>query len=338
MADASTARSVTSFFSSHGLTEKDRLACDLSAQALFPNENITPAPTQGCCSYTVLAGDRQIVQFRPRKYQLDPVVIRAAKEVYSDYAPSIHFVGEINPSGLLMYTMEKIPGISYKEYRSTKIDLTQEQTWNNQVQIIEDFAHFLVRSWHHRAEESPARGKVGSTIAARLHQLTQELPLRLRPSALAALKQIRKLDALPWVLTHGDIVPSNIMVDPTSSRLTGFVDWAEAEVLPFGLCLYGLEELLGFMTSMGWMYCHRSECLRSKFWRKLLAEIPDLAGSLQALDALSIARNIGVLLWHGFAWDDGAIDRVVRDGYDEEEICRLDAFLEYGSMCGIPKL
>lgn len=337
MADASTAQRITSFFSSHGLTAKDRLDCNISAQALFPNEEITPALTQGYCSYTVLAGDGQIVQFRPRKYQLDPAVIKAAKKVYSDYAPSIHFVGEMKPSGLLMYTMEKLPGISYKEYRSRETDLVQEQSWDNHIQIIEDFALFLARSWHHRAE-LPPRGKVGSTIAVRLHQLTQELPHRFRPGALSTLKQICRLNVLPWVLTHGDIVTSNIMVDPISSHLTGLVDWAEAEVLPFGLCLYGLEELLGFMTSTGWTYCNRSECLRAKFWRKLLAEIPDLNGNRQALDALGTARDTGVLLWHGFAWDDGAIDRVVKDGHDDEEICRLDAFLECGSRSGILEL
>ena len=81
---------------------------------------------------------------------------------------------------------------------------------------------------------------VGSTIAAGLQRLTQELPHRFRSRARSASKQIGKVDALPWVLTHGDVVPSNIMVEPTTCRLTGFVDWAEAEVLPFGLCLYGL--------------------------------------------------------------------------------------------------
>lgn len=338
MADASTAETITSFFISHGLTEKDRLDCNVSAQALFPNEAIIPAPTQGYCSYTVLVGGSQIVQFRPRKYQLDPTVITAAKKVFADYAPSIHFVGAMTPSGLLMYTMDKLPGISYKEYRASETDLVaQNQTWNNHVQIVEDFALFLARSWNHRAD-LPGCGKVGSSITVRLQQLTQELPHRFRPRALSALKQIRHLDALPWVLTHGDIVPSNIMVNPASGRLTGLVDWAEAEVLPFGLSLYGLEELLGFVAATGWTYCNGSERLRAHFWRKLLAAIPELEGNLQSLDALGTARDIGVLLWHGFAWDDGAIDRVVRDGQDDEEICRLDAFLGYGSRSGLPKL
>ncbi len=136
--------------------------------------------------------------------------------------------------------------------------------------------------------------------------------------------------ALPWLLTHGDLVPLNMMVDPTSNRLTRLVDWAGTEVevlLPFALCLYGLEKRLGFTTSTEWTYCNRSECFRADFW-------PDLGGVLQALDAPETARDIGELLWHGFAWDDGAIHRVVKDGHDDEEVCRLDAFLEYGSRSG----
>ena len=92
------------------------------------------------------------------------------------------------------------------------------------------------------------------------------------------------------------------------------------------------------MTPTGWTYCARSECFRAKFWRKLLADIPELDGDLQARDALGTVRDIGVLLWHGFVWDDGAIDRVVKDGHDDEDICRLDAFLEYGSSSRVLKL
>lgn len=107
------------------------------------------------------------------------------------------------------------------------------------MRIIPDFARFLAGSWHHRAEV-PSGTKVGSTGAVRSHQLTQELPT-------------------------SPCRPPNIMVGPRSSWLTILVDWTGTEVevlLPLGLCLYGLEELLGCVTSMGWTYCDRSECLR----------------------------------------------------------------------------
>ena len=43
----------------------------------------------------------------------------------------------------------------------------------------------------------------------------------------------------------------NILVSPITGRITGIIDWAEAKVLPFGLALYGLENLLGYMGPGG---------------------------------------------------------------------------------------
>jgi hypothetical protein len=43
--------------------------------------------------------------------------------------------------------------------------------------------------------------------------------------------------------------------------------------------------------------------------------------------AVELARDVGVLLWHGLAWDDGRIDRVVEPGKDENELAHLNAFL-----------
>ncbi len=325
MADAASTQRIETFFLTHGLTENDRLECDAVAQGLHQNEHIVPALSQGCCSYTVLVGDRQIIQFRPQKYQLDIPVMEAVKKVFSNYAPLTKLEVDAKVPRLLMYTMERLQGISYDSYRGIEMGLGSEQAWSNHIRLIEDFAVFLAKSWHHDAD-LPSRSKVGSSIAARLYRLTQELPHRFRSEAVSVLEQLHKLDVLPWVLTHGDVIPSNIMVDPSTGHLTGFVDWAEAEVLPFGMCLYGLEELLGSMTVTGWTYRDRSEWLRSRFWQRLLVEIPDLDGDVEMLDAVTVARDVGVLLWHGFAWDDGAINRVVEDGRDEE-IRRLDAFL-----------
>jgi hypothetical protein len=41
-----------------------------------------------------------------------------------------------------------------------------------------------------------------------------------------------------------------------------------------------------------------------------------------------LAKTIGTLLWYGFAWDEGAIDRVVNTERDVEEFVYLDAFLD----------
>jgi hypothetical protein len=117
------------------------------------------------------------------------------------------------------------------------------------------------------------------------------------------------------------------MVDPSTGRLTGFVDWAEAELLPFGICLYGLEEILGEMTPDGFQYCPDASDLREIFWAELAEKIPEMRESA-VVEAVKLSRDLGVLLWHGIAFDNGAIDRVVQEGRDIDEIHRLHAFLD----------
>jgi len=135
---------------------------------------------------------------------------------------------------------------------------------------------------------------------------------------------VQEITSLPWVLTHGDLVPGNIMLSPSSGHLTGLVDWAEAEVLPFGLCLYGLEEILGEMTESGWRYHPEAKRLTEVFWAQLRKGIGDVKRKRMKIES---ARKAGILLWWGIAWDDGRIDRVVEDGRDGVEVARLDAFL-----------
>ncbi|KAK8850934.1 Tudor domain-containing protein 15 [Apiospora arundinis] len=86
-----------------------------------------------------------------------------------------------------------------------------------------------------------------------LRRLAESLP----PGCLATVLQVCEAlpsvsSRLPFVLTHGDISESNILVDPDDGRITGIIDWAEAEVSPFGLALWGLESILGYMNPEGW--------------------------------------------------------------------------------------
>jgi hypothetical protein len=170
-------------------------------------------------------------------------------------------------------------------------------------------------------------GIIGKSIASRLKSLSTELPVRFQSAARRIIRELRYIEALPWVLTHGDIVAGNVMVEPSSGHLVGLVDWAEAEYLPFGVSFYGLEEFLGETSPTGFQYYRDASDLRSVFWAELKKQIPEL-GQREILKAVELARDLGVLLWHGIAFDNGAISRVVQEGKDVEEIYRLDAFLD----------
>jgi hypothetical protein len=39
---------------------------------------------------------------------------------------------------------------------------------------------------------------------------------------------------------------------------------------------------------------------------------------------------VGVLLWYGFAWDEGRVERVVSEGRDGVEVACLRAFMRVG--------
>jgi len=318
--------SIRDFFLRSGLSSAGSDECHDFLSIYFPGKKIEPARSQGFCSYTVLVGPETIVQFRPPPYQLDVQITAAARRVYKSYAPLTIYMSTLESTGLLVYAMDKMHGISYKDFRATESTMGQAKAFECRKRLCEDFAIFLARSWRTRNSEHLPLGKVGSSLETRLRRLSTELPLRFRPVALRLLRNVNSILDLPWVFTHGDIVAGNIMLDPNNGHLSGFVDWAEAEVLPFGICLYGLEELLGQMTSAGFVRHPHQQALRELFWRRLRSEIPEVDDE-QVLHKIRLARDFGVLLWHGFAWDDGAIDRVVKEGKDVEDIRYLQAFL-----------
>ena len=127
------------------------------------------------------------------------------------------------------------------------------------------------------------------------------------------------------------MVTSNFMVDPDSFALAGMVDWAEADVLPFGTCFYGLEHLLGYLASTAtaryeYRYYTWSDALRQIFWRKLVDMVPTLVDA-RLLNAVILAKRVGTLLWFGFAWENSAVSRVVDCDRDPVEVQCLELFL-----------
>jgi hypothetical protein len=318
---AEISKSIDDFFIRCNLSPETRLDCHAFLEALYPGQPIEPTHTQGYCSYTVTVNEH-IVQFRPSCYSLDLRVTDAAREVHNSLAPATIYLGVLEHSGLLAYRMEKLQGISYKAFRSKYgSDVSAVR-----MTVCEDLASFMAQSWLASRNSNLVRGKIGKSIRSRLTLLEEQLPVRFRHVARDLWSKIDAIEALPLVLTHGDLVPSNILLDPDTGHLLGIVDWAEAEELPFGTCLYGLDEILGYVSDGRFVYHSDAEQARNAFWRRLKAEIPELAHT-DIMRAVLLARDLGILLWHGFAFDDGAIDRVVQEGRDDEEICYLDALL-----------
>ncbi len=288
--------------------------------------------------------------------------------MYGNLAPDTRLIGSLDCGkgswsgelaarrSLYVYSMSRIPGFSLAECRikSGEPGSTRLASLRCRESLVREFARFLSRAWKARRlasdrELSRLKGRVGSSLRWRLEAMQRDLPQRFRPIVERVLVALPKIEELPWILTHGDVVPSNIMVEPESSsssldesqglRLTGLLDWAEAEYLPFGVALYGAEELFG-QTEVLWdgvgpypprgsrfVYFDDSSALRAAFWLELEEEVPELVQDCKLREAVETARLLGILLWHGIAFDGGRLSRVVSEGVDDEEIQRLDLFL-----------
>ncbi|KAK4123741.1 hypothetical protein N657DRAFT_618768, partial [Parathielavia appendiculata] len=188
------------------------------------------------------------------------------------------------------------------------------------------------------------RRRVGSTLRERMQWMRRALPTRFSAVVEEVWDAMDEIERrLPWVLTHGDLGAGNVLVDLVDDdagnnnnkrlvRLKGLVDWAEGEWLPFGVGLYGLEEILGRRVDNGngrarFEYYPCAERLREVFWQELVAEVPELGVDRELRARVEKARLLGLLLWHGIAFDDGALNRVVEPGVDDEELHKLDLFL-----------
>ncbi|ROW04654.1 hypothetical protein VPNG_07446 [Cytospora leucostoma] len=248
-------------------------------------------------------------------------------------------------SSFHVYCMTRIPGVSLAEVLvSSSMKSPRSPTpcrlRQQRETIVENFADFIAVGWKSaRPASDPIVsslcGRVGCSIRWRLEVMSAHLPRRFRSAVREALDRLGEIESLPWALTHGDVRPANMMMmsPPQDSAgvlsVSGFLDWAEAEYLPLGTGLYGLEELLGENGVDGrFSYYMEADDLREVFWSRLAAELPgiNIQNGTHYRDVIGAAHILGVLLWHGIAFDNGRLNRVVEEGKDDSEIWRLDIF------------
>ncbi|KAF2241293.1 hypothetical protein BU26DRAFT_469500 [Trematosphaeria pertusa] len=377
----------TSFWERMGLQETDRNVCARVVEERYPGCIVAEFKDQGYCSFTLLVSRpgpqdsathsdgpqdddssnsplreesaSSIVQIRPSQHCLDLRILRAAKETYGAFAPTIRSLTVHLPGRLQAFEMDRLQGTPFSRLRPHS-PTPGPATRQKQQNLVASFATFVACAWPSPQstpprirEDSPifdgpawlaqCTGKVGAEILPKLEKLARELPDgALRERAKETLKSLMSIRDFPVVLCHGDLIPSNILVDEETWRIAGMVDWAEAEWLPFGTCLYGLEHLLGYpsryclaseslgtvaRTRLKWWYYGNADELRMFFWERLVEERP---GMRVRLGDVGVMRDVGVLLWLGYAWDEGRIDRVVNEVDDGEEVECLRAFLGVG--------
>ncbi|KAB8748955.1 hypothetical protein FH972_026506 [Carpinus fangiana] len=263
---------------------------------------------QGHCSYTVFAGPNQkyVFQFRLQSLFLDLQLVEQAREVYRDLVPETTFHGLLGGIGeahepVLVYKMTRVPGVSYIEAQITTPhppDSPERRLWRST--IVEDFARFFASSWKQPQTISEASKQLLQVqYLESLQLLLLHLPRSFHPAIEQCIRDLPRIFLLPMVLTHQDMNVSNIIVDEASGKLNGIVDWAEANVCPFGYNLRMLRDFTGaFWLKVGWkLYADHDE-LHKLFWETFRAEVGEL--SIEDMQAIVSSRNLGCLLTRGF--------------------------------------
>jgi hypothetical protein len=187
--------SIDDFFQRSGLASQDRLECYNFIEECYPGRAVSLAPCQGYCSMTIFVGDDTVVQFRHPSYRLDLRITDAAREVYGTSAPATKYLTTLPASRLVVYGMGRIEGISFQNFRANRV---LAGSTSHRMELCKDFAAFIAKSWHRGNIEELPLGQVGKTIVNRLKSLSTDLPARFQPTVRNVLRNLHRIEALPW--------------------------------------------------------------------------------------------------------------------------------------------
>ncbi|MCJ1377781.1 hypothetical protein MMC17_000877 [Xylographa soralifera] len=286
-------------------TSTTREACDVKAKDLVGGQ-VVPVAVQGNCSYSVYAGPEFefVVQFRLKSLVLEAEIVTLAREIYGSLAPNASFHGQLGDDGkepLFVYVMNRIHGISHLDFvLANGFPENSDENFFWRKTLMSDVARFFALSWKAPQEvDSDYRENLRRTYSKDLLLLLHCLPPRFHQIIQKCLSSMEAILSLPMVLLHHDLGTCNIMVDGTSCHLTGIIDWAEAEICPFGQNLDSLQALTGALhLKNGWRRYEGYEALQDTFWSTFQDEVGDL--SAEIMKTIKTARIMGLLRSHGF--------------------------------------
>lgn len=189
---------------------------------------------------------------------------------------------------------------------------------------------FLALSWKApQPVSSEYRRSLGETYNRDLKLLHAALPSRFQPFIQACIDSMDDILSLPMVLLHRDLGSCNIIVDEATCHLVGVIDWAEAEVCPFGLNLHSLQSLTGKLhLRNGWTHYEDYNTLQDVFWERFKQEVGSLSDD--QFRTIRLARVLGLLLSSGFTSRLANEPKPMPIGDDEHgryNMLSLDGFL-----------
>lgn len=306
----------------------------LSACNDFAREHVggevVPVTVQGVCSYTVYAGPHAefVVQFRLKSLRLNMETSDLVRTIYGSFAPHVSFVGQIGNDDddaketLYIYVMDRVRGISYLDFilahtsslsenspefsswrRNLMTDIARQVYFGTTATINCSWsisARFFALSWKNPQEvDQSYRDGLLDRYRGELTLLLTALPSRFHPFIQRSLDSLPAIFSLPMVLLHKDFGACNILVNESTCNLVGVVDWAEAEIAPFGLNLHSHQRLISQVhLKQGWSRFDDYALSEEIFW----STFAEQAGKLEkeTIETIKAARIVGLLMSRGF--------------------------------------
>ncbi|KAK0721883.1 hypothetical protein B0T26DRAFT_810854 [Lasiosphaeria miniovina] len=263
-------------------TSVRRETCDALARELVGSDQVVPVPVQGgVCSYTVYAGEGlgQVVQFRLKSREVKTETVRLARQVFGAFVPDVSFrqaLGDDESTAtgkepLLVYVMPRVQqGLAHESGLGCRKEVDQSY-----------------------------RDRTAETFETDLQALLVSLPDRFHSVIRNTLASLPSILSLPMVLLDMDFGGCKIMVEEESCHLVGVVDWAEAEIGPFGTNLEMVQSLMSKLhLKNGWIRYEDYDDLTRSFWETLGDEIGGLSDDTSK--AIKAARVLGLLRSRGF--------------------------------------
>lgn len=133
-----------------------------------------------------------------------------------------------------------------------------------------------------------------------LQTLRKTLPAHFQPVIEVCISSLDDILSLPHVPQHADLCDTNILVEPESGKITGVLDWSDAQVLPFGLNLHAVEAFTVHLNlDPEGLESSDHKAMQTVFWETLGKEVGSL--SEEAIRTIKKASALGVLMGWGFA-------------------------------------
>lgn len=162
------------------------------------------------------------------------------------------------------------------------------------------YYRFFALAWNAPQEVDQAyRDSMAETFEKELQILLVSLPDRFHSIIHTTLASLPSILSLPMVLLHKDFGDCNIIVEEESCHLVGVIDWAEAEIGPFGTNLHSLQDLMSKLhLKNGWIRYEDYDALARSFWETFSDQVGGLGE--ETIKAIKAARVLGLLRSWGF--------------------------------------